>query len=69
MEQAIQNSLEDFAVEDDDNPSIELAVREGGRYVYAFSPRRCSSLHRPVAIRPEISNLAYAALVSLLLSA
>ncbi|KAK0236431.1 hypothetical protein EDD85DRAFT_641267 [Armillaria nabsnona] len=48
MEQAIQNSLEDFAVEDDDNPSIELAVREGGR---------------PVAIRPEISNLAYAALI------
>ncbi|KAK0223731.1 hypothetical protein IW262DRAFT_1546771 [Armillaria fumosa] len=48
MEQAIQNSLEDFAVEDDDNPSIELAVREGGR---------------PVAIRPEMSNLAYAALI------
>ncbi|KAG7451612.1 uncharacterized protein BT62DRAFT_1040190 [Guyanagaster necrorhizus] len=48
MEQAIQNSLEDFAVEDDDHPSVELAVREGGR---------------PVAIRPEISNLAYAALI------
>ncbi|KAK0469256.1 uncharacterized protein EV420DRAFT_1493348 [Desarmillaria tabescens] len=48
MEQAIQNSLEDFAMEDDGHLSVALAVREGGR---------------PVAIRPEISNLAYAALI------